>query len=474
MTGLFRFLLVFFLTISVCKAGTYPAPTSPSDSACGITSAACNHQASASYDAFASAWQSMTVTHCTAQLTLTDGRVVSASNTCAKGPSAEPCPNGGVLTGDVCEKSCPPGTALDSVGICKSNCPEGTHAGGIDMALCLADCIGDQTQQADGSCRCQSGNNVGTSFAYGADGSAGNCANGCSYKPGAASWCPGGVAAALGLKDAASVTCYGSATSTGDICGSNAPNRPNIPLTPRPPVPPDTSGTGADGSTPDPKNTPDNSKSPESCGASGGTYYTSGGVGKCGTATPDNAMDKVTTNKKSTTTTNPDGTTTTKTESTETTTGPDGTQVTKKSESSVTKDGAGNVIGTSGSNSTGSGSGKSDSGQVGDCTLEPDAPHCRKGTVKAKGKFESLDPKVAEAKAAFQSYFDTVKIQAKAAVGTFSGSGGGSLPCPAPIQVLGRPFTICAAKYESQLSVIGLIVMFIAAVASVFIVFKRG
>lgn len=98
---------------------------------------------------------------------------------------------------------------------------------------------------------------------------------------------------------------------------------------------------------------------------------------------------------------------------------------------------------------------------------------CRKGTVKGdKGKFEKRDEEIDQAKSNLRGKFDQIKGEIMGLVGSLSG-GGGSLPCPEPVSVLGRTISFCVATYGSEMNVIGLVVYFAAAVGSAFIIFKR-
>jgi len=95
------------------KQPDMPMPTTPSDSACGMTAQQCNHMASASYDQYQSSWDSMTATSCVARLKGPTFDFVSM--TCAKGPTAKPCPDGYTALGNgYCTSNTPYADAAES------------------------------------------------------------------------------------------------------------------------------------------------------------------------------------------------------------------------------------------------------------------------------------------------------------------------------------------------------------------------
>lgn len=113
--------------------------------------------------------------------------------------------------------------------------------------------------------------------------------------------------------------------------------------------------------------------------------------------------------------------------------------------------------------------------EPGQCAKEPNSPMCKTGAPKEKGQFQSIsevDQEVLAAKSALLAKFNEVKTQA-AALFTNVGGGTGSLPCPAPITIMGRPISFCMSQYEGQLSMIGAAVILLASILSAFIVLKR-
>lgn len=362
---------------------------------------------------------------------------------------------------------CPAGKE-DVNGQCLTACPAGFHRYSPDNGQCEKDCIGDQFQKSDGKCACSTSGNQIVSFPsnsafYGGTG----CNNGCIYQ--------------LGSVGVGFSTVYTWGKRNGDICGPNTSLTPAPPLVNVPQLPPsDTSGTGSDGATPDPLNTPNNNQNPMACGAAGGAWGTYNGVGKC--LTPDANNPTTTQTPSTTTTTNPDGTTTTTqgtttttcdgktctTNTTEVTTGPGGTTTTTHST-------GGRDPGTGGGNGSGSGSGSGDeSGRgedKGDCTLEPEAPYCKTGTVKEKGQFEEgQEAKMNEAKAAVTAKINEIRSALSSAFAASAPGGVGALPCPPPVSVLGRNISVCVSDYSDQLSVIGAIIVFAAAIVAILLV----
>ena len=173
---------------------------------------------------------------------------------------------------------------------------------------------------------------------------------------------------------------------------------------------------------------------------------------------------------------------TTKTTETTKTTDPN-TQATDTRTTTTSTGGQSGTAGTSTTTSntggstgdgTGNGSGDGSGDEPGQCAKEPNSPMCKKGTVPQKGKFDDgQDGKVTAAKDQLRAKFAEVK---SAASSMFSGSlatGGGSLPCPPPITILGKSWTLCVADYSDQLSIIGTFIMLAAAVGAAFIVLRR-
>lgn len=365
---------------------------------------------------------------------------------------------------------CPAGKE-DVGGQCLTVCPSGYHRNVPDNGQCEKDCIGEQFQKPDGKCACTPGGNQVVSF-VGAMQSTG-CTNGCLYQMGSFSVGFGG--------GSPTQTNYSWGKKTGGICGANTSLTPAPTLIEKPSLPPsDTSGKGADGSTPDPKNTPENNKDPMSCGAAGGSWGSYNGVGKCLSPSGDKTVS--TTKPSSSTTTNSDGSSST-TNSQETTTCDGQSCATTKSSTTTTSGSGGSSTstteskesGTGSGSGVGSGDGTNDGEDKGDCSLEPGAPYCKSGTVKEKGSFgDSQSADLEAAKSELRSKFAEIKAAALAMFNSGgSSSGGGGLPCYAPVVVFGHPFSMCFTQYASNLSPIGGFVIFAASLLAVFIVLRR-
>jgi len=385
------------------------------------------------------------------------------------------CPTGQnwTLTGSTCVRpdcapdqtrdeygqcQCPAGKELVE-GSCKTTCPAGFHRNNPDNGQCEKDCIGDQTQESSGKCVCSIGSGKEWVKFSGSYSSNTGCANGCQYNM-------GGLA--IGVSGGSH---YTRGQRNGSICGDNTTITPAPKLVEKAPLPPaDTSGKGADGQTPDPKNTPDNAKDPESCYGAGGSYGTFNGVGKCLTPSDENVIKST---KPSTSTTNNSDGSSTSTRTEETTTC-NGKSCTSSSSSTTTTTGPGGSGGGS-STTTTTGAGSDDgSGQgqdKGDCTLEPDAPYCKTGTPKEKGHFgNGQDAKLEAAKAAVKAKLSQIKTDLSAKFSANASGGAGSLPCPPPVTILGRAISVCVADYGDQLSVIGAIIVFAASIIAVLLV----
>lgn len=277
-----------------------------------------------------------------------------SGSTCTR-PDCAPSQTRGAA--GICQ--CPTGQTLQG-GVCKTPCPEGYHNLNPDNGTCEKDCIGDQVQQNDGTCKCDAGtknelvsfpSTPGQMFYNGNNA----CANGCQYKL----W-----PVAFGL-----TTIYTYGKRSGSICGSNANVPGLIPVTLKPPLPPsDNSGTGKDGATPDPLNTPPNNSDPVACGNAGGSWGSYNGVSKC--LTPDSSNPVTKREGSGETKVNPDGSkSVTQGEKTTTCDGGSCAVETK----SVTKDGNGNVTGSS----SGSGSGKDAGSDF--CDSHPNSIVCKPG-----------------------------------------------------------------------------------------------
>lgn len=388
-----------------------------------------------------------------------DGSAIQADGTCniqcradmVNGPAGCQCPNGQTDNGNKCVVSC----------------EAGYHNGGIDMALCLPDCFGNQIQQADGSCRCDRA--VTGVFQVNQSAGLGVCNDGCQTNlknPGVCN--PFDIAKSLaGKLPTANVQCYFYGSYNGETCGTK--DAPRIPagLKPAPAMPSKFTGSG-----------------PVAPGTPGGGTGTGTGTGGTGGTAPGSepTADPAKIVVKETSTWNIDsaGNKTTSTEKTVSVTDPQtGNTTTTKSTSSTTTNSSGATTGTTSGGSTGTGTGGGGGGTGGDgdglgeCALEPNTPMCRKAAaLTEKGKFDNQDPKLLEAKQALTNYFEQVKSEAATLFTPLSG-GGGSLPCPAPIVVLGKSVQFCVSNYSNQVSPLGAAVMLMAALGALFIVFKR-
>lgn len=366
---------------------------------------------------------------------------------------------------------CPAGKELAD-GVCKTACPSGFHRRVPDDGQCEKDCIGEQFQETSGKCACAIGNTNQVISFTGAMTSQG-CNNGCLYQLGS-------VAVGFG-GGSPTQTSYSWGRKSGGICGANTTLTPAPALINKPTLPPsDTSGTGSDGSSPDPKNTADNNKDPMACGAAGGSWGTYNGVGKCLSASPSSPIS--TTKPSTSTTTNSDGTSSTTTGQTTTTC--DGQSCTTQTTSQTTVSGPGGSststtnstgAGTGAGTGTGTGEGEGDGQDKGDCTLEPNAPYCKEGVLKEKGSFND-GPQNAEldaVKGRLRAKFAEIKAAAMGMLEAGGSGGGGSLPCFQPVAVLGQNFNVCFTQYSEKLAPIGGYVIFAASLLAVFIVLRR-
>lgn len=127
--------------------------------------------------------------------------------------------------------------------------------------------------------------------------------------------------------------------------------------------------------------------------------------------------------------------------------------------------------GTGGGGGTGGGDSETPE-QKGQCVLEPDSPMCRKGTAPTKGKFEERSETSDQLKQQLADKFNQLSASLKSKFQMLS-SGSGSLPCRPPITVLGQSFSMCFKDYESQLAVVGQILVFAATLIGVGIVLRR-
>lgn len=136
-----------------------------------------------------------------------------------------------------------------------------------------------------------------------------------------------------------------------------------------------------------------------------------------------------------------------------------------------TTDANGNVISSSSSSSGAGGGGDNSGDEPGQCAKEPDSPICKKGTIKDKGKYGAeQDGKLEQAKAELSAKFSEIRGALSNQFRYNGSTGGGSLPCPAPVTVLGATISFCVADYSSSLSVIGDIIVFAATIIAAIIV----
>lgn len=265
---------------------------------------------------------------------------------------------------------CPPGKTLEG-GQCLTACPTDYHRRVPDNGTCEKNCIGDQTLGSDGVCVCPAGKSGYYSgskeYITNFQGS-GDCSAGCQIKAGFLA-----IPFLSGLQWVTSskttgATCSGLATVSGVIKATLPPPAP-------PPIP--TPETPAD-----PRETPKNNADPDSCSSSGGIYYSSGGVGKCASPTPDNAIDnkKLTSGTKTTTTQNPDGTSTTKTVQETIVTDGVGGSSSSSTTTTTTKNAAGGTTGTTTTTDSGGGTlggGGNGDGTKGFCQQNPNSIICK-------------------------------------------------------------------------------------------------
>ena len=195
-------------------------------------------------------------------------------------------------------------------------------------------------------------------------------------------------------------------------------------------------------------------------------------------------------NPGGTTTVNPDGSTTTTspgggtTDVTNTRTNPDGSTTTTHGSGSTTTqttctNGVCRTVEVSttnnpdGSSDTTTRQTEEDQGTF--CAKNPTATVCKEKeetfTAPGVGKFTSKNPEIVAAQAELDQYIAGVRSQLSTLVGSIA-QGGGGLPCPPAINVLGSQFQLCAAGFEDKLSAVPLVVLFICSLISVYILLK--
>jgi len=362
---------------------------------------------------------------------------------------------------------CPEGK-IDNGSACVTVCSSGYHNAVPDNGTCIADCVGMQHQASDGSCKCDAKSYTGTAnYSQVSSG----CVGGCSISASVGFIDPvAGVKSLLGTQAINTVTGYYYIKQSGATCSNT--QYQNVTLAP---LPQDTSKTGADGTTPDPKNTTDNNKSPDACSGAGGSFIVVNGVSKCISDTA-NSMDKLTVSDKTKVTINTDGSSSTTTESTQQVCDASGSCTTiKVTNTTNTASGGGTSGSTTTETDTGSGSlaGEGAEDSKGQCAKEPNSPMCRTGVVAAGGSFPTLSDDIASAKAQYQTKFNEVKAGITSLVQANFSGGVGGLPCRAPITILGSSLEMCFTKFEGSLLVVGQFVILLGALASLFILFGR-
>lgn len=277
---------------------------------------------------------------------------------------------------------CPVGKT-DNGTVCVTSCPTGYHNLVPDNGQCEADCIGRQTQAADGTCKCSvSGGMISTDYAAFKD----DCIGGCAVSWGAGVASPVGVAGFIaGTRTAAQVAMAAYIRFNGATCTAPSVRIPaNITFLPK-----DTTGTAADGTTPDPLNKPETNQSPEACAAAGGSYGVFNGVSKCLTDS-GNSMQRLAADRKSTTTFNPDGTSTVTTHKVYTIKDPNtGEVITKRESTTEYKNSSGVTTGTGSGSAVGTGADPKEAGDL--CKNNPGLDICNNKLNKEATQQSVLD-----------------------------------------------------------------------------------
>lgn len=267
---------------------------------------------------------------------------------------------------------CPLGKTLVG-GMCVTLCPSGYHVHSPDNGTCEKDCFGDQRENTDRSCGCDAGRKsyyLGTQSQAAAFQNTGDCVNGCQQKasffgvPFGGGWITSGTTTGA--------ACAGVTSVSGVVKATIPPPAPPVVPTPEQPA--------------DPRTTSKNNSDPDSCASAGGIYYSTGGVGKCASPTPDNAMDKqkLTSGTKTGVQQNPDGSSIETNVQQQTVSDGQGGTKTITVKTITSKDPGGNVTGTttttesSGGTLGGGGGGGTGDGTRGFCQENPDSPICKK------------------------------------------------------------------------------------------------
>lgn len=352
---------------------------------------------------------------------------------------------GGFAQWDIA-RGCPTGAGsyvtVDGQHYCRlSNqyyCPSGQSWTLSGQTCTRPDCVAPLTRQSDGTCRGSCTNIAGFSqygisgeaFAVNGENTDSLCRDGCKYstsgcvKLGGTWWCTAGK-------------------STGQSCSGTMEGTNGVPETTEPESPKVTDQTAND------------------CIKQGMAWGTANGQTIC--VAPETTQQKNTTTQ---TTTRPDGTTGTQTTTTVTTCTGAGS-CTTTTNSTVSGGGA------SGTQPNGTTTTTTEGDEAGACAINPGNPICQPGFKKpGKGKFDSKESDITQAKQALTDKVNEVKAQITGMFGALS-TGSGGLSCDQGVSLasLGIDFRLCFASQESNLSPIPVAVMVIAALISLFIIF---
>lgn len=215
---------------------------------------------------------------------------------------------------------------------------------------------------------------------------------------------------------------------------------------------------------------PDNKKPP--CSGGDGVMTSSSGRVMCvPEGTPDMRKPDVQKSESKQTAPNGDVTVTDKTTTKDPATGATATTTTTTTTAAAGGSTSATTETNSGASGMTGGTGDNSGNEPGECAKEPDSPMCKKGTVKDKGKFDNeQDAKLTEAKQQLTDKFNQIKEQLSAAFQSSAGVGGGTLPCPPSVDVLGKQISFCVQNYADQLSPIGAIIVFAAAIIAILLV----
>lgn len=349
--------------------------------------------------------------------------------------------------------SCPAGGtriyATDTV-CTRSDCAPGQHYNAAGQ--CIADCVSPAIQQSDGTCSNPCEGNETAQKTYQTRSpvlSVGNviCSNGCEWM---ISWSSVGYDCGFGGDVG---LCYPATLvqimKTPTACSSPTPDPPPVP-----PVdarrPPCQIGQGVITST------------------SGRVMCLPGGT--AGTETPK-------TGTKTTTKTNADGSKTV-TETTTTCAGA-GSCSSTTTTTTINNDGSSSSDKsvTDSTSKNGGSTGSAGGGGIpepGICEKEPELSICKKGDVSSDpGKFDTstYDSELQQANQKLTDAINTIKASIQSKFTTITGAGS-SLPCPPPVSVFNRSFSVCLTPYSDKLSIVGDAVYFIAVFLAAALVLK--